>query len=694
MVPVFIKTILQKPETHRVLLLFFAFLLCFGFSAAIVAMPFAKKTGKLYHPNFNLYIDAQLSVEQKDYHKALVSLSRIKPRENTLLPLLVKSQKINIFLKLQAFKSATAIYQTLPKSRLKNRLKQQFLVSLEKNALVEAFEFLDENLPEIQVEAKFLTLYLKTLPPNSTKYQSIIKRLWLVGDVQDLQQRKDPDFQKYLKTVQDNATAEQWQMHFQKQFKRKNYRYLLRDLPVFIQRQQKKKKPFVEASLLLVEIQYKLRRYSKLLETLERHPVLFQPKYANVYLYKVQGLLARKQPQLVEEFLKRLKRKPELKIIVNQLTLAYARHKFYYNRDYKESLLLFQKVQLKPLSKKQQEAMQWEKYFALHTVGNKPEAHQIYQWAFQQADFDSSVIGSSFCYWGLKYATLHKIADFQQQNPCFPKYANHFYGFRSWQKFTEDPTLNFDLTQDQTSTLQPELTAKLEWLDFLYQNEEFRLADTLILSASFEDNKESLAKIIELLHQHHRYYVAYVFANRWFPDWDTQLVASKDVLKAMFPLAYFSTVQKYAKRYQVSPFLVLSIIREESRFQPQIKSWAGAIGLMQIMPATGKSLVRQMKIKPSSLSTDIDFNIHLGTYYIKQLLKRFDNNAVYALAGYNGGPKNVKRWIHKQTSPDIDYFIEDIPFKETRHYVKRVLRSYYAYNWLYPQEYPNQNLVH
>ena len=120
-----------------------------------------------------------------------------------------------------------------------------------------------------------------------------------------------------------------------------------------------------------------------------------------------------------------------------------------------------------------------------------------------------------------------------------------------------------------------------------------------------------------------------------------------------------------------------ALIREESLFDPNAKSWVGAKGLMQLMDYTADMLDKELKIK-SSLFNPED-NINLGTYYIMKLMKRFDNNIPNVLAAYNGGPKNVELWRQRFNNLEDDAFIESIPFKETNGYVKRVLRSYHYY---------------
>ncbi|MGB9715424.1 MAG: transglycosylase SLT domain-containing protein [Thermodesulfovibrionales bacterium] len=152
-----------------------------------------------------------------------------------------------------------------------------------------------------------------------------------------------------------------------------------------------------------------------------------------------------------------------------------------------------------------------------------------------------------------------------------------------------------------------------------------------------------------------------------------------DILHHIFyPLAYWDLVNHISQRYDIDPFLVISIIREESMFNPEAKSVAGALGLMQLIPQTafwlGKNL--QLGIKDLSQIYDVKNNISLGTYYLSILKKEFGDNA-YVIAAYNAGEERVRKWFQKGNYKSFDEFIEDIPFYETRNYVKKVMTTMY-----------------
>lgn len=151
----------------------------------------------------------------------------------------------------------------------------------------------------------------------------------------------------------------------------------------------------------------------------------------------------------------------------------------------------------------------------------------------------------------------------------------------------------------------------------------------------------------------------------------------------LYPFSFADDIARAAAEFGVDPILTVSIIRQESIFDPQILSPVGAVGLMQIMPYTGEEIAGDLgeKFELDSL-TSAPFNIRYGTHYIGKLLNQFSGDHVLAIAGYNGGPHNAKRWRETNKNDDFDMFIEDIGFTETRIYVKKVLANYWTYSRL------------
>ena len=142
-------------------------------------------------------------------------------------------------------------------------------------------------------------------------------------------------------------------------------------------------------------------------------------------------------------------------------------------------------------------------------------------------------------------------------------------------------------------------------------------------------------------------------------------------------------------RHRLDPDLVHAVIRQESGFYTKAVSHAGARGLMQLMPATARQTARRegLSFARSKLTSQPGYNMRLGTAYLTQMLERFDGSLPLALAAYNGGPRNVSRWIERFGAPGpseaetIDW-IESIPFAETRNYVHRIIETIEVYRLL------------
>ena len=151
-----------------------------------------------------------------------------------------------------------------------------------------------------------------------------------------------------------------------------------------------------------------------------------------------------------------------------------------------------------------------------------------------------------------------------------------------------------------------------------------------------------------------------------------------------YPFAFEKHVKAAAKEHEVDPLLVLSIMRTESAFRPYVRSPVGARGLMQVMPATARRIGRTAKggRKHANRYKQPASNIWLGTWYIKQLLKRYNQQLPLAISAYNAGPRPADRWLKVNAGRSIDEYTEAITYRETRRYTRRVLETYQTYRRL------------
>lgn len=156
------------------------------------------------------------------------------------------------------------------------------------------------------------------------------------------------------------------------------------------------------------------------------------------------------------------------------------------------------------------------------------------------------------------------------------------------------------------------------------------------------------------------------------------------VLQVIYPLAYEDLIHKYSRQRGLDPYLVSALIAQESTFQADARSAANAVGLMQILPSTGRRLARADGLRgfTARMLTRPDVNIRLGTRHLADLIRRFDGEH-FALASYNAGEHRVSRWRAERPGLGREEFIDDIPFPETQNYVKRILGTAEDYRRLY-----------
>ena len=155
--------------------------------------------------------------------------------------------------------------------------------------------------------------------------------------------------------------------------------------------------------------------------------------------------------------------------------------------------------------------------------------------------------------------------------------------------------------------------------------------------------------------------------------------------EALFPKAYWTDLRKYSELNGLDPYLVASLIRQESEFNALALSRANAVGLMQLLPKTGKTVAKQVKLKKFSapeLYTPA-VNLELGTRYFKDMVDKYNGQFEYALAAYNAGTDRVGDWLGQGHYRDPQEFVESIPFTETREYVQAILRNASVYRQLY-----------
>ncbi|NQZ01038.1 MAG: transglycosylase SLT domain-containing protein [Bdellovibrionales bacterium] len=180
--------------------------------------------------------------------------------------------------------------------------------------------------------------------------------------------------------------------------------------------------------------------------------------------------------------------------------------------------------------------------------------------------------------------------------------------------------------------------------------------------------------------------------------WDQDdSLRNRTFIKQAFPKEFSEYVEKRAAEFSLAPEIVYALIRQESSFRPDVKSPANAAGLMQIVPITAKDIARYLRYKkPLRIPQDLfepSLNVRFGASYLKRMVRAFDGHLPLALAAYNAGIGRMRRWLNSRSDIGVDernltstveseIWIDEMPWSETRYYVKSILRNYLIYQWL------------
>ena len=235
-----------------------------------------------------------------------------------------------------------------------------------------------------------------------------------------------------------------------------------------------------------------------------------------------------------------------------------------------------------------------------------------------------------------------------------------------------------DVPADDLHVQKAELLANGGLVDFAVRE---------IQSVSNQQDSDWVAAEIARLYQDSgRYDRAIQVMKRTVPNYFAVDVPAlpRSYWEALFPKAYWTDLKRYSTANDLDPYLVASLVRQESEFNPNAISHANAVGLMQLLPGTGKKVAKEEKLRHFSASQlyTPNVNLQLGTRYFKSMVDKF-GSFEYALAAYNAGSDRVEDWLTAGKYRDPQEFVESIPFTETREYVQAILRNANVYKQIY-----------
>jgi soluble lytic murein transglycosylase len=287
------------------------------------------------------------------------------------------------------------------------------------------------------------------------------------------------------------------------------------------------------------------------------------------------------------------------------------------------------------------------------------------------------------------------------------RFHNYYYGYLGRERLAQLPAwaVNVALTQDAILAQIPELkTPGPEALELEPPPDQLRAEKSrLLLNAGLNEfairelqaeqggqgarwATLQIARIYEESGQNQR---AIQFLKKALPGYYSVDLGAlpRPYWEILFPRPYWTDLQREAMANSLNPYLVASLIRQESEFNPGAVSHANAYGLMQLLPQVGKGEARAAHIRHFSIASLLEptVNIQLGTHYFREMVTQYNGQVEYALAAYNAGSNRVDDWLHSGHYRDVPEFVESIPFTETREYVQAIVRNAKVYQRLYPQ---------
>ncbi|MFI5305106.1 MAG: transglycosylase SLT domain-containing protein, partial [Nitrospiria bacterium] len=343
----------------------------------------------------------------------------------------------------------------------------------------------------------------------------------------------------------------------------------------------------------------------------------------------------------------------------------------------------------------------WKDGWGAYQKGDYITADKDYSKLLDQ--YPSSVLQVQALYW--KGRTKEKTGQFDEAQINFKKLCQNFFHSyychlaKKRMITTEWDSISSSSTDPPPgSVIDPSLQPSQEYQkDNHYLKAKELMSMNLTLEATKEltfladhyKDKVTQLQIDKELIQAGDFYHAFKNLRSQFPDiLDRGKTYDLPLLwELAYPKEVISLIIKTAKEIKVEPEFVAGIMREESVFDIKATSKSGAMGLMQLMPFTGEWVAQQLGVASFVREKlyDQDLNIQFGAYYLDHLNQKFQGNLIYTAASYNAGPEAVNKWILNGNYNDLEEFVENIPNRETRYYVKKVIKSYEEFKELNPR---------
>lgn len=305
-------------------------------------------------------------------------------------------------------------------------------------------------------------------------------------------------------------------------------------------------------------------------------------------------------------------------------------------------------------------------------------------------DYQNTLAAPKILFWmgkiAQKQGNKNEAAGFYQK--VIDNYPDDYYAYRANKHLTSAYNNGWK-TKASHRLPEKNQTVRLPLKQTQISEDNLYLIDAILklndykLLAEIQNNNKALQSWIN--YKEGKYSTSALLARDAIAEAEKRPDFSDSIYKLAYPLHYQDVINDFSKAYRLDPYLVTALIREESYFNPKAGSSAGAMGLMQLMPATASYIAGRNGIpyKGKAALFTPEKNIELGCAYLDYAKEKLHENDMLAVASYNGGPNAVLNWKDTLNYKNFDEFIENIPYPETRDYVKKVYRSYWVYTNIY-----------
>ena len=340
------------------------------------------------------------------------------------------------------------------------------------------------------------------------------------------------------------------------------------------------------------------------------------------------------------------------------------------------------------------ESVLWKKAWILRQNRQKEEAVKVFTVLLRVTN--NPYLKARVLYWKgeTQWDLNHKVAGIKTFNRIIRENPFGYYGLLAHRRLGKTPDFQTNIMDNLSNVvtninLDQEALETVRWLNALNEKEISNWFLRFQEKKLFHRKRRSRSDWLSFFSLHRaarNHFNVFQFMGELDPHLKKYFL--KNHISLFFPQEYEKEILASVKRWGLSKAMVFSIVRQESAFNPRARSSSDAFGLMQLIPSTARAMARKIK-QPYRGIRDLyrpAKNIHLGTYYLKHLLQKYDNSFILAVAAYNAGETPVKKWRTELNSKNPLEFIENITYEETRTYVRLLIRNFIFYNKILNEE--------